>query len=242
MVRNTSGPELHPTPLRPIEEGPVPIRRIDTLRLAIGGLRDTITEIRISRAEKGLATYGEDADVYVNAARESLALQEPKPAYDPLKSWQSKHRSLRGGFGEVDRELPSSTSGSPRTSIQGMALVRANLRIDATNKRRENVDKYVRLYGEEVMTDKTALKEELKNGRYTRSEKKAMKIAEKSTRRSIRSSNRIYRRLGSATEQQDVAGTVSRSRRDSARRKVDRLSTRLEKRREKRLSKINPEA
>jgi len=176
----------------------------DASKIAITGLRSWNAQRKLEKNNNKITILRQDAQVYEQAADASLSQKDPRPAYDPLRTFNAKHMRKSS---DVVAPRPPAANFNPRArnSLQEQAERRAHYRVNALNVREHRAQKYAGLYGE-VLSDKRDLKDQFKNGRYTYGQKKAMKSASKIVRKANRSHARIDARLQRSAIGQDVPG------------------------------------
>ena len=200
---------------------------VDESLPALLGLRRRILQLRIDRTTTDIDLLSKDAKFYQDSGSSSLALKEPPEPYDPLKSFNKAHRMRRPGVDAPDAQ-PKEPSISPRTILQEQAALRANLRLDAIDKRKLTQKRLLSLYGD-GLHNKSLLEEELSSGRYTSSQKKAIRAAGRQVRKYDRSKERLLRRLDKSANSQDIPGRLVEGRINHKREKVSRPTQNLDK-------------
>lgn len=128
------------------------------------------------------------------AAKESIAQTLPKPQYDPLRTWQSSHRTRKLGAGLQPERQPTQNPLTGREDRATTSAMRANLRRDAIDRRRMNIEELERLYGFDI-SDKQAVKDVLSKGDFTIPQSIRMRIDSLEARKLRKSMRRINYRL-----------------------------------------------
>lgn len=174
--------------------------------LAINGLR----KWRNGRAEARAERQEESANIYRMAAEDSAAQGNYTP-YNPNAAWFKANRVTKGPYTPTPNPRPRDTSREAVTLFQQGGSRRANLRMDARRAKGETVAHFTSLYGD-ILYDKDAVKRELKSGRYTFSQRRAMKGASRQVRKSVRAGQRIEEHLADTIDGTDIPGKVLRRR------------------------------
>jgi hypothetical protein len=133
---------------------------------------------------------------------------------DPVKPYNQAEdfarRSLLTGplFIEPKAKAPDPTLFGARTRHQELVAIRQNLRVDAINRRQLLIHKFDQLYAGIDLTSKDAIDRSLRDRRYTRAEKRAIKSTGKLVRGANDSISNIRGRLERVRDGRDIAGRV----------------------------------
>lgn len=228
---------------------PVSPLEVDEHVPALLGLRRRILELRLKRSGPRTEALTGDAEFYPRAAQDSLGTILMNPAipkkhaygsvdepYNPLKTFHLAHRATREEINTkktANREYDVAHDTAPRarTSLQEQAGMRANLRVDAINKRKNIIGSYKSLYpdinlGYEKDEGKEDVKDVIKNGRFTRGQRKAIRGADKQVRKAEKSNKRLLKRLNQSAKGNDMPGLYVGARAEEKKERHDKMTRR----------------
>lgn len=111
-------------------------------------------------------------------------------------------------------KLLATAGRNARTSLQEQSETRANLRTDVIRQRRHEIEDYQRLYGEIILPHNSDRLEALfEEGRFTGSQKRAMRKAARKVRRAFQTINNSEARLQRSALGIDIPGRAVTGRR-----------------------------
>jgi hypothetical protein len=178
------------------------------------GLNKVVKPVRLRLAGGNDTEIGSDAMFYRDAAGSSLKKLEPGKPYAPIQNF-AKQNMITSFLHEypMPAEVHEPAPTRARTRHQEMVAIRQNLRVDAINRRALVRNKFNALYGDRFsLTDKEALRGELKTGRYTYGQKRAIRSAGNMVRGANESITNIQGRIERVSQGRDIASRVIRAR------------------------------
>ena len=227
------------------------------------GFRDGFARFRLARTEHKIGALEEDLDFYSVAATKNIGRRKygdtgdlmtdiqsqisgtraESSTHDPLSSFHKKHRSSRTGFGfttdtQVGYPAVDLSSGA-RTWMQRQHEVRQTRRIDAINSRALKIKNIVNTYGDVDILDKDTREAQIKTGRYSRGQRKAIRAAGRQARKNLRSLSRIDQRIHRSEDNNDLPGTVLGVRINHSINKANRIERNIINRENRRADRRN---
>jgi hypothetical protein len=201
----------------------------DSVLNGVNRFRRWRSQRKLDQSQEKLPVFGEDLDHFMDSADASIDRMDVPPApYNPLANWNSKHRTRRAhNYHYTERPVPDTSTGA-RTKVQEAHALGQNLRTDAVLRKQGRRNDFVNTYGP-IIEDRAAVEAELKRGRYTRSQKKAMRGAARTVAKLDRSSRRIETRMGWSSDGIDPAGLAVRARIKRHEVRVDRMQRKIPK-------------
>lgn len=172
----------------------------------------------------------EAVKVLPEAAKINNKKRAPRAAYNPLKDWDThmKPRPVRQIHHDKTALSGREDKVNATNSLQEMGQQRMERRHQRISWLGDQMEKFTELYGEELF-DSAKVEQRLKEGRFTRGEKKSIRQAGKFVRKYKKESVKIERKLDKVASGNNLGTRVHRARANHYRNKIERNEAKIPK-------------